>query len=52
MTVNAPAGGEQTIDGGDIPETGSPWYNVLLVGGILTLAGAAGVVVAARRSHA
>ncbi len=52
VTVTGAASGEQTVDGGDIPETGSPWYNVLLVGGVLTLAGAAGVVVAARRSHA
>jgi hypothetical protein len=53
VTVTSPSvPATRTITGGDIPETGSPWYNILVLGGILTLAGVMGVVVAARKSHA
>ncbi len=41
-----------TVEGGEIPETGSPWYDRLLLGAVLTFVGAAGLVVAARKSHA
>ena len=41
-----------TVNGGHIPDTGSPWYSVLVLGICLTLAGIAGVVVVSRRRHA
>ena len=41
-----------TVDGGHIPDTGSPWYSLLVLGIGLTLAGVAGVVVVSRRRHA
>jgi LPXTG-motif cell wall-anchored protein len=31
-----------TVTGGELPNTGTPWYNVLLVGAALVLIGAAG----------
>jgi LPXTG-motif cell wall-anchored protein len=37
---------------GAIPTTGTPWYNVLVVGGALVLVGAAGLVTTARKRHA
>jgi hypothetical protein len=37
--------------GGTIPATGTPWYNVLLVGAALLLLGAAGLVRYASRRH-
>jgi len=41
----------RTVTGGRLPATGSPWYNVLLVGAVLMLLGAVGWT-AAKRAHA
>jgi len=41
-----------TVNGGHIPDTGSPWYNLLAVGVALMLAGVVGIVVVSRRRHA
>jgi hypothetical protein len=41
-----------TITGGQLPDTATPWYNILLMGGALTLIGAAGVSLGqGRRRH-
>ena len=50
-TTAQPAEGEVQT-GGTIPATGTPWYNLLVVGAALLLAGAAGLFVRARRKHA
>jgi len=42
----------ETDVGGAIPTTGTPWYNVLLIGGALIVIGVAGASVATRRRHA
>lgn len=44
-TPGTPGGG--TTPGGQIPQTATPWYNVLLAGAALTLLGATGLVGAA-----
>ena len=37
---------------GEIPETATPWYSLLFVGGVLVLAGVIGFTVTTRRRHA
>jgi LPXTG-motif cell wall-anchored protein len=49
-TAPSAQGGVQT--GGTIPATGTPWYNLLVVGAALLLSGAAGLAIHARRKHA
>jgi Ice-binding-like/Domain of unknown function DUF11 len=48
-TVTVPV---RTVAGGRIPNTATPWYNILLVGVALTLIGAAGWWTATRKSRA
>ncbi len=38
-------GGTPGTPGGTIPQTATPWYNILLAGAILTLVGATGLIV-------
>ena len=42
VVVTSPAVVTPTVTGGQIPKTGTPWYNVLLAGAALTLIGAVG----------
>lgn len=42
----------RTVAGGRIPNTATPWYNILLVGVVLTLIGAAGWWTATKKSRA
>jgi len=46
VTVNVSSG---TITGGQIPDTSTPWYTVLFVGFVLTLAGASSMWMATRK---
>jgi hypothetical protein len=32
----------ETVTGGRLPDTATPWYNLILVGALLSVAGAAG----------
>ena len=42
----------RTITGGELPKTGTPWYNLLLAGAALVLMGAAGYWSTTRKIHA
>jgi LPXTG-motif cell wall-anchored protein len=42
---------DQVQTGGTIPSTGTPWYNLLVVGAALLMFGAAGLAIRARRKH-
>jgi LPXTG-motif cell wall-anchored protein len=41
-----------TVSGAVLPKTATPWYNLLLVGAVLALVGAAGLWMTTRRTHA
>ena len=42
VTTSTPTPTPTTESGGELPKTGTPWYNLLLAGVVLTLIGAAG----------
>ena len=42
VTTSTPTPTPTTESGGELPKTGTPWYNLLLAGVVLTLVGAAG----------
>ena len=52
-TVTATAAARVVVrPGGEVlPTTSTPWYNLLLAGGVLALVGAAGLFVTTRRTH-
>lgn len=40
-----------TVAGGKLPNTATPWYNILVAGSVLAFAGAFGLVKSARKMH-
>ena len=48
-TTAPPVAGTTTVTGGQLPKTGTPWYNILLIGIVLILTGAISWVVVKKK---